>query len=53
MPSIADDDCSKKDPDFIGYTYNKEFEKQNSYLLKALLDIENESERIKKSPIVD
>ena len=32
--------ASRKDVNFIGYTFNREVESQRSYLLKALLDLE-------------
>ena len=31
----------RKDVNFIGYTFNREVESQRSYLLQALLDLEN------------
>lgn len=32
---------TRKDVNFIGYTFNREVESQRSYLLQALLDLEN------------
>lgn len=40
IPNDIQKGVSKKDPNFIGYTFNRDVETQRSYLLKALLDLE-------------